>query len=66
MTNERDAKSVGDTLRRIVGGDEDRNEADAGSAKTPGGHAQEKVEDRPSVSTVTPKDYPEGERGGTL
>jgi hypothetical protein len=35
------------------------NDADA---QTPGGLPQEKVEDRPVVSTVTPEDYPEKER----
>jgi len=32
--------------------------------RTKGGQPQEKVEDRPSVSTVTPEDYPEGQRAG--
>lgn len=35
------------------------NDADA---QTPGGLRQEKVEDRPVVSTVTPDDYPKNER----
>ena len=30
--------------------------------RTPGGQLQEDVEDRPSVSTVTPEDYPEDQR----
>ena len=29
---------------------------------TPGGLEPEKVEDRPSVGTVTPEDYPESEK----
>lgn len=32
--------------------------------RTNGGEPQEKVEDRPSVGTVTPNDYPEGQRAG--
>lgn len=45
-----DGRSPSDTL--------DRGQ-DAGPASTPGSSDQEKVEDRPNVSTVTPDDYPQ-------
>lgn len=38
------------------------NEAD----ETPGGLPQEKVEDRPSIGTVKPEDYPEEQRRSSL
>lgn len=37
---------------------------EAPDPRTGGGQPQQKVEDRPAVSTVTPEDYPEGERAG--
>ena len=42
---EGDARSPSDTL-------------DRGQDQTPGGQAQEDVEDRPNVGTVSPEDYP--------
>lgn len=33
-----------------------------GTSGTPGGNDQEKVEDRPNVSQVTPEDYPVEQR----
>jgi hypothetical protein len=41
-----------------------RPDHDAPDPRTRGGQPQEKVEDRPNVSTVTPEDYPKGQRAG--
>ena len=52
-----------DTPRQGPLGDVRPND-DHPDPRTKGGQPQEKVEDRPSVSTVTPEDYPEGQRAG--
>ena len=39
-----------------------REGQDQPDAQTPGGLPQEKVEDRPNVSQVSPEDYPEEQR----
>jgi len=52
-----------DSLRKGPLGDVLPND-DEPDPRTKGGQPQEKVEDRPSVSTVTPEDYPEGQRAG--
>ena len=41
-----------------------RPDHNAPDSRTGGSQPQEKVEDRPNVSTVTPEDYPEGQRAG--
>ena len=46
-----DARRPSDTL--------DRDQTD-----TPGANAKTPVEDRPNVGTVTPEDYPQGQRAG--
>jgi hypothetical protein len=47
--------------RRGSAGDARPNENDP-DPRTRGGQPQEDVEDRPSVSTVMPEDYPEDQR----
>ncbi len=47
--------------RRGPAGDVRPNAQDP-DPRTRGGQPQEDVEDRPSVSTVTPEDYPEADR----
>ncbi|MBB6124189.1 hypothetical protein [Sphingobium subterraneum] len=47
--------------RREPAGDVQPDENDI-DPRTAGGQPQEKVEDRPNVSTVTPEDYPEADR----
>lgn len=47
--------------RRGPAGDVQPNNDDP-DARTRGGQSQEDVEDRPSVSTVKPEDYPEADR----
>ena len=42
--------------------DKDRVEDPDDDAETPGGQPQEKVSDRPNVSTVKPEDYPKEHR----
>jgi len=55
-----DQQSV-DSPRRGPLGDARPNKDDP-DPRTAGGQPQEDVEDRPSVSTVTPEDYPEDQR----
>jgi hypothetical protein len=56
-----DDKQTEETPRRGAAGHARPNENDP-APRTTGGKAQEDVEDRPSVSTVTPEDYPEDQR----
>ena len=51
--------------RRGAGGDVRPNDDDA-DPRTRGGQSQEDVEDRPSVGTVKPEDYPEADRRAKL
>lgn len=55
-----DQQSADSPRRGPLGGARPNN--DDPDPRTPGGQPQEDVEDRPSVSTVTPEDYPEDQR----
>jgi len=56
MTNRQDGE-----IKRGPLGDA-RPDAGGSPAATEGSRPQEKVEDRPNVSEVTPEDYPEDQR----
>ncbi|TZG27639.1 hypothetical protein [Sphingomonas montanisoli] len=56
-----DAKQADDMPRRGPAGDARPNAQDP-DPRTRGGQPQEGVEDRPSVGTVEPEDYPEEDR----
>jgi len=56
-----DDKQTRDLPRHGPAGDVRPNENDPDD-RTGGGRRQEDVEDRPSVSSVTPEDYPQAER----
>ena len=56
-----DAKQIDEMPRRGPAGDVQPNVQDP-DPRTRGGQRQEKVEDRPSVGTVTPEDYPDADR----
>lgn len=55
------AKQTDEIQRRGPAGDAQPNFEDA-DPRTRGGQPQEKVENRPTVSIVTPEDYPEADR----
>lgn len=55
------AKQTDDLQRHGPAGDARPNYEDP-DPRTRGGKPQEDVEDRPSVSTVTPEDYPAADR----
>lgn len=54
-------RQIDDIPRRGPAGDARPND-EAPDPRTRGGQPPEGVEDRPSVSTVTPEDYPEADR----
>lgn len=54
-------KQVEQSPRRGPAGDVQPNENDP-DPRTGGSRPQEKVEDRPHISRVTPEDYPEDQR----
>ncbi len=58
-------KQTGETQRRGPAGDAQPNYNDP-DPRTRGGKPQEKVEDRPGVSVVTPEDYPEADRKASM
>ena len=60
-TLEPDNAHTRDVPRRGRAGDVQPDENDP-DPRTRGGQAQEDVENRPTVSTVTPEDYPEDQR----
>lgn len=58
------AKQTDDMPRRGATGDVQPNFQDP-DPRTRGGQPQEDVEDRPTVSIVTPEDYPEADRAAS-
>lgn len=59
-----DAKQTDQLQRRGTAGDARPNAQDP-DPRTRGGKPQEKVEDRPNVSIVTPEDYPPADRAAS-